>query len=377
MASRPLEGILVISIEQAVAAPYCTSRLADAGARVIKVERPEGDFARGYDRAAGGESSYFVWLNRGKESLALDLNEEQDRNLLQTIADSADVLVQNLKPGTLERKGLGTARLRESNPKLITCSISGYGETGPYAERKAYDLLIQAESGLCSITGGPEEPARVGISMVDIATGAAAHAAILESLIARGRTGHGTDIRISMFDVIAEWLSVPFLHAASGTSPKRIGLAHPSISPYGVFTTADDQQILISIQNDREWAALARDVMKRPELIEDPLFATNNARVANRPNVDGAVQAAIGDRNAGEIAETLLTANIAFAGVNDMDALLNHPHLSTATVQTPDGANVRLPAPAAIFEGDRRMEEARCPSVGENSAAIREEFSAR
>lgn len=375
MNMRPLSGVLVVSIEQAVAAPYCTSRLADAGARVIKIERPEGDFARGYDRAAAGESSYFVWLNRGKQSIALDLSLEHDRDLLRTICMDADVLVQNLKPGALERKGLGPEALRRLNPRLITCSISGYGETGPLAGRKAYDLLIQAESGLCSITGGPDGPARVGISVVDIATGAAAHAAILEALIARGRSGEGSDIRISMFDVIADWLAVPFLHAANGTSPTRMGLSHPSISPYGVFTLRDGQQVLISIQNDREWAGFARDILRRPELAGDPLFATNNDRVKNRAALDGLIAAVMAAHDMADMAGLLERAEIAFAGVNDMDGLIAHPHLSTAEVMTPDGHTVSLPAPAARFDGHRHIGRAGMPSLDQDGAAIRQEWA--
>jgi formyl-CoA transferase len=224
----PLQGLLVVAVEQAVAAPFCTCRLADAGARVIKIERPEGDFARGYDDAANGESSYFVWLNRGKESVVLDLTTDADRRLLAAIIARADVLVQNLKPGALARMGLALERLRGDFPALICCSISGYGETGPLAGRKAYDLLVQAETGLSSITGGPEGPARVGISVVDIATGATAHAAILEALIARSVHGEGADIRISMFDVMADWLTVPLLNAEAGRPPQRVAPLRPT-----------------------------------------------------------------------------------------------------------------------------------------------------
>ena len=235
MANAPLAGLIVVTVEQAVAAPFCTARLADAGARVIKIERPEGDFARFYDDATPAGSSYFVWLNRGKESLVLDLREEAARQQLGALIAHADILVQNLKPGAMARLGFPIEQLRREHPALICCSISGYGEEGPLAARKAYDLLIQAESGLASITGGPGEPARVGISLVDIATGATAHAAILEALIVRGRTGQGADIRVSMFDVMADWLTVPLLNTEAGKPPQRVGLAHPSIAPYGVF----------------------------------------------------------------------------------------------------------------------------------------------
>ncbi|GHE04021.1 carnitine dehydratase [Defluviimonas sp. 20V17] len=373
MAHAPLEGLLVVSVEQAVAAPFCTARLADAGARVIKVERPEGDFARGYDTAAGGLSSYFVWLNRGKQSLALDLKAPADRALFERIVARADVLVQNLKPGALDRLGVGPGDLRARHPRLITCSISGYGETGPYAGRKAYDLLIQADSGLCSITGGPDEPARVGISIVDIATGATAHAAILEALIGRGIHGRGADIRISMFDVIADWLAVPYLHAKAGKPPKRIGLAHPSICPYGVFTTLDGAHLLIAIQNEREFASFASRVLGDPDLPCDPVFASNNARVAHRVKVDATVAARLGERTRADVVQALLEADIAFADVNDLSGLIDHPHLTRATVETATGPQ-DLPAPAAAVDGTRRI-GSRVPGLGADTSTIRAEFA--
>jgi formyl-CoA transferase len=233
----PLSGLLVVSIEQAVAAPQCTCRLADAGARVIKVERPEGDFARDYDHVVHGESTHFVWLNRGKQSVVLDLGRPEDKALLESMLSKADVFVQNLKPGAIAKLGFSFKRLREQYPRLICCAISGFGESGPYAQRKAYDLLIQAESGVASVTGGPEAPARVGVSIVDIAAGLNAYMSILEALIARGRSGQGAEISISMFDGMAEWMTVPLLHGEWGTPMKRIGLAHAAISPYGVFKT--------------------------------------------------------------------------------------------------------------------------------------------
>ena len=265
MQMLPLEGLTVIAVEQAVAAPFCSSRLADAGAHVIKVERPEGDFARGYDAAAKGQSSYFVWLNRGKDSAVIDLATKEGRTALEDLIAKADVLLQNLKPGSMDKLGFSLDRLRKDYPKLICCTISGYGDDGPYAHRKAYDLLIQAESGLASITGGPDGPSRVGLSIVDIATGATAHAAILEALIARGRTGKGADIRISMFDVMADWLTVPLLNAEAGNPPQRMGLAHPSIAPYGVFSSKDGKGILISIQSEREWKKLCAEVLGQPD----------------------------------------------------------------------------------------------------------------
>lgn len=349
----PLSGLTVVAIEQAVAAPFATSRLADAGARVIKIERPEGDFARGYDDVANGQSSYFVWLNRGKESVALDLTSEAGKAALTALLDQADVLVQNLKPGALARLGFPPERLAAEWPRLIACSISGYGEDGPMADRKAYDLLIQAESGLCSITGGPEEPARVGISVVDIATGATAHAAILEALIGRGITGRGAAISVSMFDVMADWLTVPLLNHEGGRTPRRLGMAHPSIAPYGVFTTSDGVPILMSIQSDREFARLARDFIGAPEMADDPCFATNVARVANRPRTDAAVAAAFARRSAVEATAALAAADVAFAAVNDMAGLSAHPHLRRITVDTPNGP-VSYPAPAAWTLGETR-----------------------
>lgn len=349
----PLEGLTVIAIEQAVAAPFTTSRLADAGARVIKVERPEGDFARGYDNVARGQASYFVWLNRGKESVVLDLRRNEHQDQLAEMLETADVLVQNLKPGALARLGFGFERLATDYPRLITCSISGYGETGPMAERKAYDLLIQAESGLCSITGGPDEPSRVGVSLVDIATGATAHAAILEALIRRGITGKGAHIQVSMFDVMADWLTVPLLNHEGGKTPQRLGLAHPSIAPYSVFTCKDGEQILISIQSDREFAQFADIFMGMPDIARDPRFVTNVARVENRAETDATVARAFAQMTAEKAIEKLLLADIAFAKVNDMAGLSQHSQLRRITVETPNGP-ISYPAPGAQFVGETR-----------------------
>ena len=349
----PLEGLEVLAIEQAVAAPYATSRLADAGAHVTKIERPEGDFARGYDDVARGQSSYFVWLNRGKESRTLDLGSDKGKAILGEQIAKADVLIQNLKPGALARLGFDPEKLARQFPRLITCSISGFGETGPMADRKAYDLLIQAETGLCSITGGPSEPARVGISIVDIATGATAYTAILEALIQRGITGRGARISVSMFDVLADWLTVPLLNHEGGKSPKRVGLAHPSIAPYGVFQPKTGAPILISIQSDREWCMLCSDFICKPELGNDPRFATNVARVNNRDETDAAVAEAFAGYDAGTAIDLLTRAGIALASVNDMEGLSKHPHLRRITVDSPNGP-VSFPAPAAIFAGAPR-----------------------
>ncbi|MEN3349279.1 MAG: hypothetical protein V7632_2914 [Bradyrhizobium sp.] len=359
----PLEGLTVIAVEQAVAAPFCSSRLADAGAHVIKIERPEGDFARGYDAAAKGQSSYFVWLNRGKDSAVVDLATKEGRAQLEALIASADVLLQNLKPGSMDKLGFARERLRKDYPKLIMCTITGYGDTGPYADRKAYDLLIQAESGLASITGGPEGASRVGMSIVDVATGATAHASILEALIGRGRTGEGADVRISMFDVMADWLTVPLLNAEDGRSPKRIGLAHPSIAPYGVFRSKDGKEILISIQSEREWKTLCAKVLDQPALPDDPRFANMVERVHNRALTDGIVGDAFGRLTREQLLAKLAEADIAFAEVNSMDDLAKHPHLRRIEVDTPNG-KVSYPAPAAIVVGDDRH-YGKVPAIGE------------
>ncbi|MBI3699544.1 MAG: CoA transferase [Afipia sp.] len=357
-----LEGLTVVAVEQAVAAPFCTSRLADAGANVIKIERPEGDFARAYDAAAKGQSSYFVWLNRGKKSVVIDLTTDQGKKDLETLIASADVLVQNLKPGSMDKLGFSRERLLKQYPKLISCTISGYGDDGPYAQRKAYDLLIQAESGLCSITGGPESPSRVGMSIVDVATGAAAHAAILEALIARARTGKGCDIRISMFDVMADWLTVPLLNFENGNPPKRMGLAHPSVAPYGVFKSKDGHEILISIQSEREWKIFCARAIDQPDLPSDERFGTMVARVKHRKLTDDTVAAAFGKLTRDELLKRLADADIAFAEVNTMDGLSNHPHLRRIGVDSPNGV-VRYPAPAAMIVGEKRAYGA-IPPVG-------------
>jgi itaconate CoA-transferase len=369
---KPLEGLLVVSVEQAVAAPMCGRRLADAGARVLKIERPEGDFARNYDSYANGESVYFVWLNRGKESVVVDLTKEADRRLFEAVLARADVLVQNLKPGALAKLGLGVDSLCERHPRLIACSISGYGDEGPYADRKAYDLLIQAESGLASVTGGPEEPSRVGISIVDVATGLHAYEAILEALIRRGVTGKGADIRVSMFDCMAEFMAVPLMQGMWGAPPKRIGLSHTSLAPYGVFTTRDGQPVLISIQNDREWRSLAANVLGRPDLANDPKFATSTARLANRPETDGHVKAWFARHDVDDAVTRLNAADIAFGRVNDWAGLKAHPHLRMMTVGTARGP-VDLPAYPARWDGSPDTPHP-VPALGQHTDAVRREF---
>ncbi|HWP25941.1 MAG TPA: CaiB/BaiF CoA-transferase family protein [Xanthobacteraceae bacterium] len=370
----PLTHLLVVSIEQAVAAPLCTCRLADAGARVIKVERPEGDFARGYDAAVHGESAYFVWLNRGKESVVLDLAADADKALLSAMLAKADVFVQNLKPGAIAKLGFPIATLRARHPRLIVCSISGYGESGPYAQRKAYDLLVQAESGLASVTGGPESPSRVGVSVCDIAAGMNAYEAILEALIARERTGEGAEISVSLFDSMADWMTVPLLQYEGGMPPKRMGLAHTSISPYGAFRTRDGIDILISIQNDREWRVLAERVLDDPKLADDPNFATNVERVKRRAETDRRVADAFGAMDAATLVAKLEAADIAFARVNEPKDLARHPHLRRISVETPSGP-ASLPAPAARRAGEARHYGA-VPALGAHTEKIRAEFAA-
>src|SRR5438445_11722825 len=361
----PLEGIKVIAVEQAVAPPFCSSRLADAGAEVIKIERPEGDFARGYDAAAKGQSSYFVWLNRGKQSAVVDLATKEGRAELEKLIARADVVVKNLKPGSMDKLGFSRERLLKDYPKLISCTITGYGDEGPYAHRKAYDLLIQAESGLASITGNPDGASRVGMSIVDVATGATAHAAILEALIARGRTGKGADIRISMFDVMADWMAVPLLNSEAGNPPKRMALAHPSIAPYGVFSSRDGKGILISIQSEREWKKLCAEVLDQPDLPDDPRLSNMLERVRNRELTDKVVADSFAAMTRLDLLKRLADADIAFAEVNTMADLAVHPHLRRIEVDTPKG-KINYAAPAAIFVGEPRRYGA-VPAIREHS----------
>ena len=369
----PLSGLLVVSVEQAVAAPTCTCRLADAGARVIKIERPEGDFARYYDNVASGESAYFVWLNRGKESVVLDLARADDKAVLAALIARADVFVQNLKPGAMAKLGFDPERLWRDHPRLIVCSISGYGESGPYANRKAYDLLIQAEAGVASVTGGPEAPARVGVSVCDVAAGMNAYEAILEALIGRERSGEGANLSVSMFDAMAEWMTVPLLQHEGGKPPQRLGLAHPSIAPYGVFRTRDGADILISIQSDREWRVLADKVLGDAALAADPAFATNVERVKRRSETDGRVGSVFGATDVEPLMGKLAAADIAFARVNDPGLLAQHPHLRRIVVETPSGS-VSYPAPAEQRSAAARR-YGRVPGLGEHSEKVRAEFA--
>ena len=371
--ARALEGVLVVALEQAVAAPLATCRLADAGARVIKLERPSGDFARTYDTAANGQSAYFAWINRGKESLAVDIKAAADRELVLRILEQADVFVQNLARGAAARAGLGSDELRERFPRLITCDISGYGESGPYADMKAYDLLVQAEAGLISINGAPGEYGRVGVSLCDYATGMSAALAINEALLARGKSGVGAAVKVSLFDVMAELMSVPLLQHDYAVGPRRVGLAHPSITPYGGFETKDGATLVISVQNDREWASFASDVLQRPELVDDPRYATNPARMQRRAEVDGLVQAFFAARSRAEMEATLRAARIAYGAVNDLAGLSSHPHLRRLTVASESG-DIAMPAhPNAALDPTAGAVPS-LPKVGEHTQLIRNEF---
>ena len=372
--NRDLDGLLVISLEQAVAAPYAASRLADAGARVIKVERPEGDFARGYDADANGYSSYFVWLNRGKESVALDLKQPDDLKIFKQMLSKADVFIQNLMPGALDRLGVSMADLRQADRRLITCDISGYGASGPFAQMKAYDFLVQAEVGLAQITGAPEEPGRVGVSICDIAAGMTAHAAILQALVARAKTGEGGAIEVSLFHALGDCMNVPSLqHHYGGREIRRPGLHHPTIAPYGAYRCGDDRMLLISIQNEREWLRLCGDVLDQPDLPQNPQFDSNVHRVENRASLDAILNGVFSQYSIDEIAEKLQAAQIAFGRLNDMDMFTQHPQNRFVSVRTSSG-DVQLLSPGAIVNGILpRLGDV--PDVGQHSAAIRAEFS--
>lgn len=374
--SRALDGLLVLSLEQAVAAPYCSSRLADAGARVIKIERAEGDFARIYDRAVGELSSYFVWLNRGKQSLVADIKQAEDAALLHRILARADVFIQNLAPGAAARAGFGSDELRARYPRLITVDISGYGDSGEYAGMKAYDLLVQAESGLAMITGNPAGPGRVGVSVCDIACGMSAHAAVLEALIARATTGRGKGLKASLFDGMADWMNAPLLqYEGLGQESPRLGLAHPTICPYGAFATSDGVLVLISIQNEREWRDFCSRFLEEPALPARPGYESNVARVANRAEVDAHVATAFARMTRDEAAGKLRAANTAFGFVNDIAGLSRHPALRRTVVATP-GGEARIAAPPVITS-DGAVALGPVPATGEHSAAIRAEFGVR
>jgi len=373
----PLRGILVVALEQAVAAPFATRQLADLGARVVKVERPgAGDFARGYDRSVHGQSSYFVWLNRGKESIELDVKDAGDHAVLAALVARADVFVQNLAPGAADRLGLGAGALRDRQPRLITCSVSGYGDDGPYRHKKAYDLLVQCETGLVSVTGGPGEPAKAGISVADIAAGMYAYSGILTALYERERTGRGTDVAVSMLDALGEWMSQPVYYTTYGGHPaSRTGARHTSISPYGPYT-AGDGQVFIGIQNEREWAVLCREVLHRPELAADERFATNPDRVAHDAELTAIIEAALAGSDPGELTAMLDKAGIASARLRTPQEFAGHPQLAARDrwreFGTPGGRVRALLPPVTVAGREPAMGDV--PALGQHTAAIRAEL---
>ncbi|MCY1276869.1 CaiB/BaiF CoA transferase family protein [Pseudomonas jinjuensis] len=370
---RPLDGITVISLEHAIAAPFCTRQLADLGARVIKVERPGvGDFARGYDERVRGMASHFVWTNRSKESLSLDLKQAEAQGVLEQLLGQADVLVQNLAPGAAARMGLSFEALHERFPRLIVCDISGYGEGGPYQDKKAYDLLIQSESGFLSVTGGPgeDEMAKAGCSIADISAGMYAYSGILSALLLRGQTGKGSRIDVSMLESMAEWMSFPMYYAFEGAKPPvRAGAAHATIYPYGPFPVGDGGTVMLGVQNEREWAAFCRVVLQRPELIEDARFTSTALRVANRDELRAAIVEAFSSLKAEEVVERLEQAQIANAHVNDMQGLWNHPQLkardSWREIGSPVGTLPAMLPPGRSNAFEPRMDAV--PGLGEHT----------
>ncbi|GGQ68104.1 CaiB/BaiF CoA transferase family protein [Streptomyces pilosus] len=370
----PLSGVTVVSVEQAVAAPYATRQLADLGARVIKVERPgEGDFARRYDTTVHGHSSYFVWINRSKESLTLDLKDPRGRAILHRLLADADVFVQNLAPGAAGRLGLGTGELTRRHPRLIPCTISGYGTSGPWADRKAYDMLMQCQTGLVSLTGTPEETARTGISVADIAAGMYAYSGVLTALYTRATSGTVHPVEVSLFEALAEWMGQPAYYTRyGGSQPPRLGTQHATIAPYGTYPAADGREVLFSVQNEREWVVLCARFLGRPELAGDPRFATASDRVAHRDELNAVIAERFARDGAEELLKELESIGIACAGVNDVAAFLDHPVLTARgrrrEVAVP-GATVEALLPPADLAGvPARMDPV--PAVGEHTDAI-------
>jgi len=373
----PLSGITVVAIEQAAAAPFATRHLADLGARVIKVERPSGgDFARHYDETVLGQSSYFVWLNRGKESLTLDIKSPEGRVLLDELLAGADVSVQNLGPGAAERAGLDNDSLRDRFPQLIACTISGYGTTGPWADRKAYDLLIQSEVGLISLTGTPEDHARTGISIADIAAGMYAYSGILTALLQRATSGGVSSVHVSLFEALGEWMSQPanFAHYG-GSDPARFGAEHATIAPYGPYRTADGM-VVLAVQNEREWRALCSLVLHQPHLATDDRFAHNWGRVRNREALNGVIEGVLGRLGTSAVIELLDGAAIANARVNSISEFVDHPVLRGrnrwADVETPGGVVEALRPPADLSGAVSAM--APVPALGQHTALILREL---
>lgn len=375
--SMPLEGMLVVSVEQAVSAPVCTSRLSEAGARVIKIEREGGDFARQYDKVAGGDSSYFLWTNLDKESVVLDFKHPEEARLLHRILSRADVFVQNLGPGALQRAGFGSQDLRRKYPRLITCDITGYGTDTEYENMKAYDLLIQAESGLISINGGQHEAGRVGVSICDINAGINAHAGILEALLLRAQTGHGSGLEISLFSTVAELMTVPLLHNDYGTgAARRTGIRHPSIAPYGAYPTRDKMLVVIAVQNEREWHRFCATVLKRPELSEQDIFSTNDGRVSNREQLDALICELTLASTRDDLTKLLQQGDIAYGHVNTVADLSTHPALRRRTGISSQNLAVRLPDKPVVQLGSQSEKSTipRVPFAGEHTAKIKAEF---
>lgn len=371
---RPLDGITVVSLEHAVAAPFCTRQLADLGARVIKVERPgNGDFARGYDQRVNGQSSHFIWINRSKESLALDVKHPAAKAALLELLKTADVLVQNLAPGATARMGLSYETLKELNPKLIVCDISGYGADGPYRDKKAYDLLIQSEAGFLSVTGTPETPSKSGISVADIAAGMYAYTNILSALLLRGKTGAGSHIDVSMLEAMGEWMGYPLYYAYDGAPPPpRTGASHASIYPYGPFQAGDGKTVMLGLQNEREWTAFCDTVLLQPDVATDTRFDSNAQRNANREALQALIVQTFAALTAAQVVERLEQAGIANARVNEMADLWEHPQLQARqrwrTVGTPQGDVPALLPPGVNSAFDYRMEAV--PAVGQHNASI-------
>jgi itaconate CoA-transferase len=370
----PLAGVTVVSLEQAVAAPFATRQLADLGARVIKIERPDGgDFARRYDESVHGQSSYFVWLNRSKQSLTLDVKSPDGRAVLEELLADADVLVQNLGPGAAARLGIDAGSLADRHPRVIPCTISGYGTDGPWADRKAYDLLVQCETGLVSLTGSPEEMAKVGISVADIAAGMYAYSGILTALYRRATTGYISAVEVSLFEALAEWMGSPAYYTQySGQQPARVGAQHATIAPYGPFTTAENQTVLLAIQNEREWRALCQITLDDPTLAQDPRFATNSARVAHRDEVNRVIAARFATLDTGTVLTLLDKAGVANARLNSVAQFLDHPVLAGRdrwrTVATPGGDIQALLPPATLANLDPTMNPV--PALGEHTEDI-------
>jgi itaconate CoA-transferase len=373
----PLEGIVVVACEQAVAASLATRHLADLGARVIKIERPEtGDFARHYDRAVNGLSSHFVWLNRNKESVALDLKTDGARQVMHALLARADVFVQNLAPGAAERLGLAPDELRRLHPRLITCSISGYGPTGPYADAKAYDLLIQAETGLMSLTGSEDAPAKAGIPVADISAGMYAYSSIVTALYAREQTGAGNHFEISMFDSLTEWLGFPMHYTRYNGAPplRRTGTSHSAITPYGSYTTADGAEFVIAVQNDREWSRLCAQVLERPDLIDHPSLSTVAQRSAHRDLVEKSVSDGMARLTGAEAEERLRRASLPYARMRAIADAVSHPQLEArqrwASVATSAGPVDTLKRAVTAEGWPERTDPV--PSVGEHNSSVLE-----